>query len=177
MELEKDLFAVLNLPRSFSVDAAKSKAAARKLLLQYHPDKLSTASPHEKRLAEQFAAHVNFARETLASPVSKGKHLLELCGIDANFDNRTIDDRNFLMQQMMLREQLEDVEQRSDLDSLEAQVHDELSTIYACFDECDFNVDSLAEDKAAELMDALAKMHFYLNFLETLQRHAASQAM
>ena len=165
MELEQDFFVLLGLPRSFSVSSASVKSASRRLLLQYHPDKLTNATPREQRLAEQFSAHVNYAKSVLSDPVKRASHLLTLIGIESSFDNKTIKDKTFLMQQMMMRESFEEAEQPQQLDALSAEIEDALSKIHGQFESIDFEHQSgdavLAEELVSDLESALAKMHFY----------------
>ena len=160
MELEQDFFALLGLPRSLAVDSSSLKKAARSLLLQYHPDKLVNATPQEQRLAAQFTAHINHAKTVLADPVARASHLLTLIGLQSNFDNKTIRDREFLMQQMMLREAFEEAEQPQELEDLSNELEDALSDIHKQFTAVDFQQE--ADSAVAQsLEDALAKMHFY----------------
>lgn len=173
MELEQDFFALFGLPREFSLDKKKLKIAARNLLLQYHPDKLVNATQHEKRLAEQFTAHVNHAAAILETNLDRAAHLLTLCGIDANFDNRTIKDGAFLMAQMSLRESLEDAQSRDDLQALSETVERDLSEICGYFESFDFQR-TPDEDKTEQLLDSLAKMYFYEKFAADLKLQSKS---
>ena len=109
MELEQDYFSLLGVPKRYSVDKKLIKSNARKLLRQYHPDRFSSATPEEQRLAVQLTAHINLAVSVLEDPIKRAQHLLESVGINADFENRTISDHFFLMQQMELREQFDDV--------------------------------------------------------------------
>lgn len=177
MELEQDFFVLFGLPRAFAVAPAEIKRASRRLLLQYHPDKLVNATPHEKRLAEQFSAHINHAKSILADPVKRASHLFDLCGFESNFDNRTIKDRAFLMQQMMMRESFEEAEQTQELEELSGDINKALEEIHGKFDAVDFNADKVAADSADELEDALAKMHFFEKFAEDVRlKRQAMQA-
>lgn len=64
----------------------------------------------------QMTTQVNEAYRTLKSPVQRAKYLLELNGVDVGFETNTAMPHDFLMQQMELREKLEDAKQGSDLD-------------------------------------------------------------
>ena len=51
---------------------------------------------------------MNEAYRTLKSPVQRARHLLELHGVDVAFETNTAMPTEFLMQQMELREALEE---------------------------------------------------------------------
>jgi molecular chaperone HscB len=59
---------------------------------------------------------VNEAYRTLKSPVQRAKYLLELNGVDVGFETNTAMPRDFLMEQMEIREKLEAAKKSSDLD-------------------------------------------------------------
>jgi len=63
-----DPFALLGLPRRFSLDAAEIDAAWRQVSRRVHPDKFVGASPSAKRFALDWTNLVNDARRTLKDP-------------------------------------------------------------------------------------------------------------
>src|SRR5690606_15056315 len=70
-----DLFAQ---PEMFTIDRAALDARYRELQAQYHPDRYASGSDAEKRLALQVATHINEAYQTLKSPLSRARYLLQL---------------------------------------------------------------------------------------------------
>ena len=64
----------------------------------------------------QMTTAVNEAYRTLKSPVQRAKYLLALNGVDVGFETNTAMPRDFLMEQMELRERLEEAKNGSDLD-------------------------------------------------------------
>ena len=80
---------------------------------QVHPDKFASASDQEKRLSMQHTSWINEAQTTLKDPVLRALYLLKLKDLDINFDNETTMDAVFLMQQLEMRERLEDIKQKS----------------------------------------------------------------
>lgn len=121
-DLQQDYFALFQLPRAFDVDFDTLTARYRRLQQQAHPDRFRSAGERERRLAVQYSALVNEAFETLRTPVKRAQYLLRLAGVDASFENTTFNDPAFLMEQMMLREQLAELKQSAtpeqDLDAL-----------------------------------------------------------
>jgi len=66
----------------------------------------------------QMTTRVNEAYRTLKSPVLRGKYLLELNGVDVAFETNTAMPREFLMEQMELREKLEEAKSAAELDAI-----------------------------------------------------------
>jgi molecular chaperone HscB len=83
-----------------------------------HPDRFAHAGDAERRASLQWTTRVNEAYRTLKTPVQRGKHLLELRGVDVAFETNTAMPTEFLMQQMELREKLEQVKNARGLDDL-----------------------------------------------------------
>jgi len=88
---------------------------------QVHPDKFANASDQEKRLSMQQTSWINEAQTTLKDPVLRATYLLKLKGVDINLENETTMDSGFLMQQLEMRERLENISSEADpLDALDA---------------------------------------------------------
>ena len=176
MQLERNFFTLLNLPCEFSIDAVQLKRSARELLRQYHPDRYASATPQEQRLAVQFTAHINHAVATLDDPVSRAFHLLELRGVDIDPQQLTIKDRQFLMEQMDIREAVSaadgnaekvaavvaDIEQRFAAE--QSQFATQLSKSPG---------EAVTEDDAGQLVEQVLRMQFYSKLLAELRDSAA----
>lgn len=121
-DFQQDYFSLFQFERSFDVDTDELTARYRRLQQRTHPDRYRGAGERERRLAVQYSALVNEAYETLGSPVRRAQYLLRLAGVDASFENTSFNDSAFLMEQMMLREQLAALKQSAapeqDLDAL-----------------------------------------------------------
>jgi molecular chaperone HscB len=87
-----------------------------------HPDRYAQAGDAERRASMQMTTRVNEAYRTLKSPVQRAKYLLELNGVDVAFETNTAMPREFLMQQMEFREELEKARDASTLDLLRARL-------------------------------------------------------
>jgi len=70
----------------------------------------------------QMTTAVNEAYRTLKSPVQRAKYLLALNGVDVGFETNTAMPRDFLMEQMELRERLEAARKGADLDSISSEL-------------------------------------------------------
>lgn len=112
-------FELFHLPARFAVDPTALDRAYHDVQNQVHPDKFSTASDAEKRVAMQWATRANEAYQTLKNPLKRAAYLCELHGIDLQIESNTAMPPGFLMQQMEWREALDDARSARDLAALE----------------------------------------------------------
>jgi molecular chaperone HscB len=83
-----------------------------------HPDRFAGASQAEQRVSMQLATRVNEAYQTLKSPLTRAGYLLQLQGVDPEFETNTAMPAEFLTDQMERRETLEEVVEASDWERL-----------------------------------------------------------
>jgi molecular chaperone HscB len=114
MELTTDYFELFGLPLSYEVDHARLSEEYRRLQQQYHPDRFANASEQERRISLQMASRLNEGNRVLRDPIARARYMLELIGVDLGTDNQTVRDPAFLMEQMELREALEEAQQGED---------------------------------------------------------------
>ena len=126
---EQSYFDLFGLAVSCELDTAKLRQQFMELQRQYHPDRFAAGSDTERRVAVQIASYVNGAHQTLADPLKRAEYCLQLAGLDTDAETDSKMDPMFLMQQMELRESLEEVTSAKDplqsLDKVRAQI-DEL---------------------------------------------------
>lgn len=91
----------------FEIDTRLLQSEQQRLQASYHPDRYVSASDRDKRLSVQVASWVNQAYETLQDPVKRSRYLLEINGADMPDDSTTTSDTEFLMEQIELREEVE----------------------------------------------------------------------
>jgi molecular chaperone HscB len=111
-------FELFGLAPAFAVEADALERSYREIQSRVHPDRFAHAGDAERRASLQWTTRVNEAYRTLKDPVQRAKHLLELNGVDVAFETNTAMPSDFLMQQMELREALEDAKDSAALDSL-----------------------------------------------------------
>lgn len=105
----KNYFELFGLPVDFDVDPSALSVRYRELARRVHPDKFAQGSDQERRLSMQWTTLVNEAFQTLKDPIRRGRYLLTLSGVELRDDTDTAMDPQFLMEQMELREALEEV--------------------------------------------------------------------
>ena len=114
-------FELFGLAPAFAVEGEALERSYREIQSRVHPDRFAHAGDAERRASLQWTTRVNEAFQVLKNPVTRAKHLLELHGVDVAFETNTAMPPDFLMQQMELREALEEATERKDssrLDSL-----------------------------------------------------------
>src|SRR5262245_48181225 len=118
-------FELFGLPLSYGLDKEVLEKAYREVQSRVHPDRFAHAGDAERRASLQWTTRVNEAYRTLKDPVQRGRHFLELHGVDVAFETNTQMPTDFLMQQLELREELEGATGRKDasrLDDLRAEL-------------------------------------------------------
>lgn len=107
-------FALFDLQPAFAIDLDRLAARYRELARETHPDRFADAPAREQRQALERAAELNDAYQTLKSPSRRALYLLGLSGQSLPLE-ATVQDPQFLLQQMELREELEELQDSADL--------------------------------------------------------------
>ena len=118
-------FELFQLPAIFDIDMTALDSAYREVQGRVHPDRFVNATDAEKRVAMQWATRANEAYQTLRNPQKRAQYLCELNGVDLQTESNTAMPTDFLMEQMELREALDDARDAKDpaaLDELDARV-------------------------------------------------------
>ncbi|WP_020560247.1 Fe-S protein assembly co-chaperone HscB [Thiofilum flexile] len=162
-------FELFGLPLQFEVDPVVLTQRFRALQTQFHPDRYVNQSDTEKRFAVQATSLINEAYAGLKNPRLRARYLLEQAGIILNDELDTIQDRDFLIQQMQWREAIEEaLEDAEPLDALD-QVGDEIQavtlTLYSEF----------AQVWALKNLERAKQIVLKLRFYERLQEEIRRQ--
>lgn len=105
-----DYFTLFGLAPNYTIDSEQLTHRFQDLQRQYHPDRFATCSEQDKVQALQQAATINAAYQALRHPLRRAEYMLLLQGIDINNEQHTMHDTTFLMEQLALREELDDIE-------------------------------------------------------------------
>jgi molecular chaperone HscB len=115
MQSHFDLF---GLAPAYALEIDALERSYREIQSRVHPDRFAHAGDAERRASLQWTTRVNEAYRTLKDPVQRAKHLLELNGVDVAFETNTAMPQDFLVQQMELREALDEAKTPVALDAL-----------------------------------------------------------
>lgn len=129
-----NFFELFGLVPAFALDAEALEASYREIQTRVHPDRFAHAGDAERRASLQWTTRVNEAYRALKNPVQRASHILSLHGVDVAFETNTAMPESFLMQQMELREALENAERAKDtkaLDGLQQSIARDKQTLEA----------------------------------------------
>ena len=132
--LNADFFALLGVQKRFEQDLAVLDERFRQLQREIHPDRYAAADDAARRASMMLATQINEAYQTLRSPLKRATYLLELAGVDVGAESNTAMSPEFLMSQMVWREQVADAragKDLSELKGLESEIADAVRVAYA----------------------------------------------
>jgi len=169
----KNHFELFGLPLKFDVDVDDLASRYREMQRSVHPDRFASASDQDRRLSLQMTALINEAFQTLKDPVRRGRYLLSLRGVDLGDETDTAMDPAFLMEQMELREQLDEVTQADNphkllaelANRIEQRLHDRIEHFRGLLTEGTPEADRKARNAVRE-MQFLEKMRQEIDNLE-----------
>src|SRR6266436_10271357 len=165
MNLKQNHFELFDLPARFAVDAAALEARYHELQREVHPDRFAAALDPERRASMQLATRVNEAYQTLKSPLRRAVYILQLRGVDPEFETNTAMPPEFLLEQMSWRERIEaGSEDSGALLRLRASLRDESGKIY---EKLQGRLDERRDDQAAS--QAARMLMFYEKLAEEIE--------
>ncbi|AVO35151.1 Fe-S protein assembly co-chaperone HscB [Ottowia oryzae] len=121
MNLQSTDFELFAVPARFAQDRAQLDARWKELQREVHPDRFAAQGAAAQRVAMQWSARINEAYQRLKDPQRRAAYLCELNGAPIEAENNTAMPTEFLMQQMDLREQLDDAHTGEALDEISAE--------------------------------------------------------
>ncbi|KPJ94133.1 MAG: hypothetical protein AMJ55_06900 [Gammaproteobacteria bacterium SG8_15] len=159
--LTQNYFEIFDLPTSYDIDLTELSTRYRKLQTAVHPDKFANASDLERRISMQQSALINEAYQTLKSPLLRARYMLQLKGVDLTNESSVNMDSEFLMQQMRLREALEQVRDAQDPEAkllviakeIEQAITEQITVLSRLFNEDN-------ADQLAKIADYVRRMQF-----------------
>lgn len=157
-----DYFTLFGLPVHYAIDATSLSTRYQDLQRQFHPDKFASHPQADQLAALQQSATINQAWQTLRHPLNRAEYLLSLHGFDLANEQHTVRDTAFLMEQLELREELDEIERAGDEDRLTGFATRIQALYRSRHQQMVEELDSEAWDKAA---DTVRK----LRFLDKLQ--------
>lgn len=163
--LEFDYFKLFGLTPTYQQDVTLLKTRYLELQQKMHPDNFVNALAHEKQLAVTYAAAVNQAFKVLACPLQRAIYLLKLQGIDTQSETDTQMPMDFLVEQMELREALEEVADESAREKVAQKIH-------CAWQQCEESLATALDEIPKEFSVArlwVRKMQFYARLREEVQ--------
>ena len=170
MDISQDYFSCYGLSRDYSLDLAGLRQVHRRLQQAHHPDRFVTGSDSEKRRAVQITAYLNQAYATLSKPLTRGLYLLQLQGMDPLAPTNTQMPMDFLLQQIELREALEDMSEAQDpeakIDAMATKLQCQASLLEGDFEQAYGSSDFERAETAVRKLQFIVKLQQQLDALE-----------
>ncbi len=123
-------FELFGLPSQFTLDGSLLSSQFRELQKRFHPDNFASASERDRLLAVQKASQINDAYQILKNPISRAEYMLSENGVDIRTEQQTMQDPMFLMEQMELREELEEIADKADPEDALFDFESKVSKMY-----------------------------------------------
>ena len=169
LDLAKNHFDLFGLPVAFQIDSLQLAERYRELQKVVHPDRYAAADAQSQRLSLQNATRVNEAFQTLKNPLRRAEYLLALSGVSVDAGNATVNDPDFLMQQMALREALAELEHAAEpcerIDALRAEIDSLLRQQLA-------ELAVLLDERSGKNLEEAARAVLKMQFLDKLNSEA-----
>ncbi|RYF66798.1 MAG: Fe-S protein assembly co-chaperone HscB [Comamonadaceae bacterium] len=118
MHLQSNDFALFGVPERFAQDRAAIDARWKELQREAHPDKFAAQGAAAQRVALQWSVRINEAYQRLKDPLKRASYLCELRGAAIEAESNTAMPTDFLMEQMELREALDEARGEAELEAL-----------------------------------------------------------
>jgi molecular chaperone HscB len=162
--LKQNFFELFNI--DISVDINKSDLDEKLKILQnnFHPDKFTSGSDFEKRLALQISSYINDGYKILGDIVLRVEYILKINNFNKD-ESTTINDIDFLQEQIMYNELIESLKEKLEDNVIE----DSLSDIKLKLKNTINNIKLSYQDREFEDMwQNLSKLRFYINNINEL---------
>ena len=106
-------FQSFDLHPQFAIELGALEQRYEQLMRLCHPDRFAGSPAFEQQVAAKRSADINEAFDVLKHAVKRAGHLLELKGVDLDTLERQPASPDFLFDQMMFREQLQEFDSLS----------------------------------------------------------------
>lgn len=131
-QLSKNYFTLFGLPITFTLDSTALKQAMLSLQKQYHPDNYQEDSTSNDTIEDVLilSSTINHAYQILLNPSSRAIYLLQLQGITIPEENQITQDPEMLMQQMELRQRIDQAfidHNIAELDQIEQEINTQIN--------------------------------------------------
>ena len=162
--LKKNFFELFNIEIAIDVNKSELDEKVKVLQNKFHPDKFSSGSDFEKRLALQISSHINDGYKILGDIVLRIEYILKINNFVKD-ESKTINDINFLQEQIEYSELVESLNDNFDskiiensLSSIKSLLKTTVGSIKSSFESNDFE----------NVWQNLSKLRFYIKNINEL---------
>lgn len=162
--LKKNFFELFNIEIAIDVNKSELDEKVKVLQNKFHPDKFSSGSDFEKRLALQISSHINDGYKILGDIVLRIEYILKINNFVKD-ESKTINDINFLQEQIEYSELVESLNDNFDSKIIE----NSLSRIKSLLKTTVGSIKSSFESNDLEnVWQNLSKLRFYIKNINEL---------
>eukprot|EP00825_Cyclidium_porcatum_P009312 TRINITY_DN14726_c0_g1_i2.p1 TRINITY_DN14726_c0_g1~~TRINITY_DN14726_c0_g1_i2.p1 ORF type:complete len:250 (+),score=29.43 TRINITY_DN14726_c0_g1_i2:232-981(+) len=129
----QDFFTLFGLEKNFEVNLSKLESLYKQYVANYHPDKFSKFNSKQATLySETMTSYIIQAYSTLRNNISRAEYILKLSGFENKLESDTgAKNAKFLQQMLLMREQIEDCDNKAKLSLLKNAIEQEQAqTVY-----------------------------------------------
>ena len=162
--LKKNFFELFNIEIAIDVNRSELDEKVKVLQNKFHPDKFSSGSDFEKRLALQISSHINDGYKILGDIVLRIEYILKINNFIKD-EPKTINDINFLQEQIEYSELVESLNDNFDskiiensLSNIKSLLKTTVHSIKLSFESNDFE----------NVWQNLSKLRFYIKNINEL---------
>lgn len=164
-------FELFAIPTQFEVDLECVNARYLELQKILHPDRHASLGAQEQLIAVQKTAELNDAFQVIKQPLKRAEYMLAEKNIDIRAEQQTLQDPEFLMQQMELREQLSEIRDAADPEAALEVFEKQIKALHQdYFIELTKHIDSEQESALLIAADIVRKLKFIYKLREELER-------
>ena len=131
MNLNASDFELFGLPEKFGQDRSVIDARWKELQREAHPDRFAAQGQAAQRVATQWSVRINEAYQRLKDPLKRAAYLCELRNAPIEAESNTAMPAEFLMEQIELREALDEASTATALDDLDAKLSESRNELVA----------------------------------------------
>ena len=162
--LKKNFFELFNINISIDINKSELDEKVKIFQTQFHPDKYANGSDLEKRLALQISSHVNDGYKVLGDIVLRIEYILKINNFTKD-ESKTINDINFLREQIEYNELVESLEENFDKDIIDEHLSKIRLLLKNTIDSIKLFFDS---EEYENMWQNLSKLRFYTKNINEL---------
>ena len=162
--LKKNFFELFNIEIAIDVNRSELDEKVKVLQNKFHPDKFSSGSDFEKRLALQISSHINDGYKILGDIVLRIEYILKINNFVKD-ESKTINDINFLQEQIEYSELVESLNDNFDSKIIENSLSSMKSLLKATVDSIKSSFES---NDFENVWQNLSKLRFYIKNINEL---------
>ena len=168
IDFNQNYFELFELECSVDINSEILEKKYLNFQKNFHPDKFVNSSDHEKRLSLQITSYINEAYKILKNDYLKSMYLLKIKGYDIDNQNSTISDPSFLIHQMELREESDEIMSKKN-ESLKKDFFIKLNVLKKKLQN-NFRI-KYELGQFEEASDSIKKIKFYMSIENDLKRN------